>query len=109
MRKTIGGSSAKLGKKSQDAYLLVFKKVKSPILADSQDFEHILALPDSLSAFIDLQIALSDVETDEVPLDDGELEIWYRSKKLSEKELRRVYRVIEAALDDWDEEDAAGK
>ena len=42
-------------------------------------------------------------------LDDGELEIWYRSKKLSEKELRRVYRVIEAALDDWDEEDAAGK
>ena len=30
-------------------------------------------------------------------------------RKLSEKELRRVYRVIEAALDDWDEEDAAGK
>lgn len=29
MRKTIGGQSAKLGKKSQDAYLLVFKKVKS--------------------------------------------------------------------------------
>ena len=74
VRKTIGGSSAKLGKKSQDAYLLVFKKVKSPILADSQDFEHILALPDSLSAFIDLQIALSDVETDEVPLDDVQLD-----------------------------------
>ena len=32
-------------------------------------------------------------------LDNGELEIWYRSKKLSEKELRRVYRVIEAALE----------
>ncbi len=42
-------------------------------------------------------------------LDNGELEIWYRSKKLSEKELRRVYRVIEAALDDWDEEDASGE
>ena len=40
---------------------------------------------------------------------NGELEIWYRSKKLSEKELRRVYRVIEAALDDWDEKDAAGE
>lgn len=42
-------------------------------------------------------------------LDSGELEIWYRSKKLSDNELRRVYRIIEAALDDWDEEDAAGK
>lgn len=38
-------------------------------------------------------------------LDNGELEIWYRSRKLSDRELRRVYRVIEAALDDWDEED----
>jgi transcriptional regulator with XRE-family HTH domain len=45
----------------------------------------------------------------EAMLDDGELEIWYRSKKLSEQELRRVYRVIEAALDDWDAEDARGK
>ena len=42
-------------------------------------------------------------------LDNGELEIWYRSKKLSEKELKRVYRVIEAALDDWDSEDGSGK
>lgn len=38
-------------------------------------------------------------------LENGELEIWYRSKKLSEQELRRVYRIIEAALDDWKEED----
>lgn len=37
-------------------------------------------------------------------LDNGELEIWYRSKKLSEKELRRIYRIIEATLEDWDEE-----
>ena len=42
-------------------------------------------------------------------LDNGELEIWYRSKKLSEQELRRVYRVIEAALDDWDTAEAEGK
>ena len=42
-------------------------------------------------------------------LDNGELEIWYRSKKLSDSELRRVYRVIEASLDDWDEEDESGK
>ena len=38
-------------------------------------------------------------------LENGELEIWYRSKKLSEQELRRVYRLVEAALDDWDAED----
>lgn len=38
-------------------------------------------------------------------LDNGELEIWYRSKKLSDQDLRRVYRIIEAVLDDWDEED----
>ena len=42
-------------------------------------------------------------------LDNGELEIWYRSKKLTDKELRRVYRLIEAALDDWEEEDESGK
>ncbi len=39
-------------------------------------------------------------------LDNGELEIWYRSKKLSEQELRRVYRVIEAAIDDWAAEES---
>lgn len=38
-------------------------------------------------------------------LDNGELEIWYRSKKLSNQELHRVYRIIEAALDDWDAEE----
>ena len=43
----------------------------------------------------------------ETMLDSGELEIWYRSKKLTGKELRRVYRVVQAALDDWDEEDAS--
>ena len=42
-------------------------------------------------------------------LDNGELEIWYRSKKLTDKELKRVYRLIEAALDDWETEDASGK
>jgi transcriptional regulator with XRE-family HTH domain len=38
-------------------------------------------------------------------LEDGELEIWYRSKKLSDQDLRRVYRIVEAVLDDWEEED----
>ena len=42
-------------------------------------------------------------------LENGELEIWYRSKKLTEQELKRVYRLIEAALDDWETEDASGK
>ena len=42
-------------------------------------------------------------------LDNGELEIWYRSKKLTDKELKRVYRLIEAALDDWETENASGK
>lgn len=42
-------------------------------------------------------------------LDNGELEIWYRSKKLSERELRRVYRLVEAAIDDWDEDDCESK
>ena len=42
-------------------------------------------------------------------LDNGELEIWYRSKKLTEQELKRVYRLIEAALDDWETEDASAK
>ena len=39
-------------------------------------------------------------------LESGELEIWYRSKKLSEKELKRVYRIIDATLDDWEEAEA---
>jgi len=38
-------------------------------------------------------------------LDNGELEIWYRSKKLTDVELHRIYRLIEAAIDDWDEKD----
>lgn len=42
-------------------------------------------------------------------LDNGELEIWYRSKKLSDVELRRVYKLIEAAIDDWDAEDGKKK
>ena len=37
-------------------------------------------------------------------LASGELEVWYRSHKLSGQELRRVHRIIEAALEEWDEE-----
>lgn len=38
-------------------------------------------------------------------INNGEREVWYRSRKLTEKELHRVYRVIKASLDDWDKED----
>lgn len=76
LRKTIGGHSAKLGKKSQDAYLLVFKKVFARSPPHAKDFEHILSLPASLSEFIDLQIAQRDlhaegVSQDEVPLEES--------------------------------------
>jgi len=42
-------------------------------------------------------------------LSSGEVDIWYRTKKLSESELKRVERVISAVLEDWDQEDSAGK
>ncbi|MEG1641639.1 MAG: helix-turn-helix transcriptional regulator [Synergistaceae bacterium] len=62
---------------------------------------------------VEVKDLLADFSTTENPsrvqlesmLDNGELEIWYRSKKLTEQELRRVYRVVEAALDDWDTEE----
>lgn len=36
---------------------------------------------------------------------NGEVDIWFRKRKLSDDELRRVERVINAVLDDWDDED----
>lgn len=38
-------------------------------------------------------------------LSSGEVDIWFRKRKLNEEELRRVERVINAVLDDWDEEE----
>lgn len=35
----------------------------------------------------------------------GEVDIWFRRKKLSDGELRRVERVIQAVLEDWEQED----
>lgn len=35
-----------------------------------QDFEHILCLPDSLSAFLEMQVTLPNEETDEVQIDE---------------------------------------
>lgn len=32
----------------------------------------------------------------------NEVELWYRSKKLSSEEVKRVERVVKAILDDWD-------
>lgn len=66
---------------------------------------------------VEVNDLLMDFSTQEKPgrvqlesmLDNGELEIWYRSKKLTDRELHRVYRLIEAALDDWDAEDSSSK
>jgi hypothetical protein len=35
------------------------------------------------------------------------VDVWFRKKKLSETDLRRVERVIDAVLAEWDEEDSA--
>jgi Predicted transcriptional regulators len=66
-----------------------------------------------------LQASVTDIVDDypnkggRMQLDDlllsGELDIWYRKKKLTESELRRVERVIHAVLEDWEQEDAAQK
>lgn len=37
------------------------------------------------------------------------LEIWYRSHKLTEQDMRMVHRLIDAALADWDNEQKSGK
>ena len=40
-------------------------------------------------------------------LDNREpVEIWYRSRKLSRQEIQLVHKLIDAALSDWDGEDA---
>lgn len=66
-----------------------------------------------------LQASITDL-VDEIPtkgarmqledlLSSGEVDIWFRKKKLTEGELRRVERVIQAVLEDWEEEESAGK
>jgi transcriptional regulator with XRE-family HTH domain len=40
-------------------------------------------------------------------LSSGEVDVWYRTRKLTESELRRVDRVISAVLEDWEVEDGA--
>ena len=39
-------------------------------------------------------------------LSSGEVDIWFRKKKLSEGELKRVEKVIQAVLECWEHEDA---
>lgn len=66
-----------------------------------------------------LQVSITDI-VDEYPnhsprmqleelLSNGEVDIWFRKRKLGDDELRRVERVISAVLEDWDEADKAGK
>ena len=40
-------------------------------------------------------------------LSSGEVEVWFRKKKLSDSDLRRVEKVIGAVLEEWDEEEVA--
>ena len=35
-------------------------------------------------------------------LSSDEVELWYRSKKLTPREVQRVQRVVQAVLGDWD-------
>ena len=37
-------------------------------------------------------------------LTSNEVELWYRSKKLTPSEVQRVQRVVQAVLGDWDNE-----
>ncbi|MDR1515643.1 MAG: helix-turn-helix domain-containing protein [Synergistaceae bacterium] len=37
----------------------------------------------------------------------GEFDVWYRAKKLSRKDLKRIDRIIAALLEDWGDDDAA--
>jgi transcriptional regulator with XRE-family HTH domain len=66
-----------------------------------------------------LQAPVTDIvddipnRTGRIQLDDlltsGEINVWYRAKKLSESDLRRVERVISAVLEDWEQEDEGAK
>ncbi|MCL2684537.1 MAG: helix-turn-helix domain-containing protein [Synergistaceae bacterium] len=40
-------------------------------------------------------------------LSSGEVEVWFKKKKLSNSDLRRVERVIGAVLEEWDGEEVA--
>lgn len=40
-------------------------------------------------------------------LTSNEVDIWFRKRKLTDDELRRVERVVNAVLEDWDQEDEA--
>ena len=64
-----------------------------------------------------LQASITDI-VDDIPgkaprmqleelLTSGEVDIWFRKRKLTEEELHRVERVVNAVLDDWDSDDAA--
>ena len=103
----------------QNSGLLTFLILMTDILFSLKSLLKSMKLLQKLAPALNVEVTdlLMDFSSPDKPgrvqlesmLDNGELEIWYRSKKLSEKELRRVYRVIEAALDDWDEKDASGE
>ena len=66
-----------------------------------------------------LQVSMTEIVDDypnrapRMQLEDllasGEVDIWFRRRKLKTDELRLVERVVSAVLDDWDETDRAAK
>ncbi|MDR3322044.1 MAG: helix-turn-helix domain-containing protein [Synergistaceae bacterium] len=66
------------------------------------------ALKASVTDIVDgLQNKTGRMQLDDL-LSSGEVDIWYRARKLSGDELKRVDRVIYAVLDEWDKEDGPG-
>lgn len=51
----------------------------------------------------------SRMQLEEVVAGGPDVEVWYRSKKLSPKDLHLVQKLIEAALEEWDTEDVIQK
>ncbi|MCF7936931.1 MAG: helix-turn-helix domain-containing protein [Synergistales bacterium] len=45
---------------------------------------------------------------EEIFEDAGEVEVWYKSKRLKPQEIEMVQRLVEAALARWENEDASG-
>lgn len=67
-------------------------------------------LADNLKAtmsdlMLDYSTAAPRMQLEEL-LAGGEVDIWFRKRKLTDGELRRVERVVNAVLEAWDEDEA---
>jgi transcriptional regulator with XRE-family HTH domain len=70
-------------------------------------------LADALKASITDIVDDFSAKTARIQLEDffssGELDFWYRKRKLSEKELRMVEKIVSAVFDELDQEDDGRK